>query len=298
MLASAPIVTIENSTIADNVVDARGEPGQEGGEIYGAGILMVPVPLPEEAEGTTLIANSTISGNTALAAGGAGGIDGYAQGGGILYLGSGSVRNSLVQDTIAANAIQSGTNGTAQGGGVGTISIFNETRLAIASSTIAGNSASGTPGAGNGGNVFAGGFYKFLGRPEFNGPTRISFADTIVANGVGGSGTENCMTEKGEGTLVSLGFNLDSRDQCGFHAAGDLIGKNPLLGPLQKNGGPTATLLPAPNSPVVDKGAAPGLKADQRGAFRPFDFAAIPNSTAAGADGSDIGAVELQAEGR
>ena len=53
-------------------------------------------------------------------------------------------------------------------------------------------------------------------------------------------------------------------------------------------------MAPAANSPAVDQGAAFGLTTDQRGVLRPIDFPTIPNSTAAGADGSDIGAFELQ----
>ena len=45
---------------------------------------------------------------------------------------------------------------------------------------------------------------------------------------------------------------------------------------------------------MVNKGSAFGLTADQRGLTRPVAFPGVPNSTAVGADGSDIGAVELQ----
>ena len=60
------------------------------------------------------------------------------------------------------------------------------------------------------------------------------------------------------------------------------------------NGGPTPTMAPALASPAVDQGSASGLATDQRGALRPVDFPSIPNSSAPGADGSDIGAVEIQ----
>jgi hypothetical protein len=66
---------------------------------------------------------------------------------------------------------------------------------------------------------------------------------------------------------------------------------DPLLGPLRDNGGPTSTMAPAAGSPVVDQGAAFGLTTDQRGLPRPSDLATIANA----ADGSDLGAVELQA---
>ena len=65
------------------------------------------------------------------------------------------------------------------------------------------------------------------------------------------------------------------------------------LGPLADNGGPTETLLPANDSPAVNKGST-SLADDQRGLARPVDFVGVPFSSASGADGADIGAVELQ----
>ena len=69
---------------------------------------------------------------------------------------------------------------------------------------------------------------------------------------------------------------------------------NPLLEALAANGGPTRTLAPAMGSPAIDAGSAFGLVTDQRGLPRPSDFTAIANA----GDGSDIGAVELQAPGQ
>ena len=53
-------------------------------------------------------------------------------------------------------------------------------------------------------------------------------------------------------------------------------------------------MAPALGSPAIDQGRSFGLTADQRGIVRPIDLPSIPNSAAAGADGSDVGAVELQ----
>jgi predicted outer membrane repeat protein len=73
------------------------------------------------------------------------------------------------------------------------------------------------------------------------------------------------------------------------------IHSNPLLGPLQNNGGPTDTLLPAFNSPVIDQGKG-GAPNDQRGFASPVDIASIPNAASSGNfPGTDIGAVELTA---
>jgi hypothetical protein len=67
---------------------------------------------------------------------------------------------------------------------------------------------------------------------------------------------------------------------------------DPLLGPLQDNGGPTQTMALMPGSPAIDAGNSSGPSTDQRGDPRPVDFTGIPN--AAGGDGADIGAFEVQ----
>jgi outer membrane biosynthesis protein TonB len=53
-------------------------------------------------------------------------------------------------------------------------------------------------------------------------------------------------------------------------------------------------MLPAASSPAVDAGST-GETLDQRGLARPADQPGIANSTALGADGADMGAVELSA---
>ena len=101
------------------------------------------------------------------------------------------------------------------------------------------------------------------------------------------------------GTLTSQGFNLIGNnsgatitpaqfsDQIG--TAGSPI--DPLLGPLQNNGGPTLTRALLSGSPAMDKGHSSGLATDQRGFPRTFDDPMIPNAT--DGDGTDIGAFEL-----
>jgi Ca2+-binding RTX toxin-like protein len=78
----------------------------------------------------------------------------------------------------------------------------------------------------------------------------------------------------------------------------NITGVDPQLGALGSNGGLTEThALPA-TSPAVDKGKRENgtETTDQRGAgfVRPLDSLSVPNSTAPGADGTDIGAFELQ----
>jgi hypothetical protein len=98
-----------------------------------------------------------------------------------------------------------------------------------------------------------------------------------------------------EGTLESDGYNLIGTTM-GATITGDTTGNqvnvDPMLGPLQDNGGSTFTLALLPGSPAIDRGESSGLGADQRGLPRPVDDPGTLNAT--GSDGSDIGAFEVQ----
>src|ERR1044071_9162559 len=74
---------------------------------------------------------------------------------------------------------------------------------------------------------------------------------------------------------------------------GDLINVDPMLGPLQDNGGPTPTMAPLQGSPAIEKGKAVGLYTDQRGLPRPVDNPNVSNALYYGT-AFDIGAVEVQ----
>jgi hypothetical protein len=70
-------------------------------------------------------------------------------------------------------------------------------------------------------------------------------------------------------TVTSHGYNLSSDDAGGFlTGAGDQINTDPLLGPLQDNGGPTFTHELLFGSPAIDTGDpafTPPPSNDQRG---------------------------------
>lgn len=84
--------------------------------------------------------------------------------------------------------------------------------------------------------------------------------NTILADNTG----YNC-----NGSIASLGHNLDSGNTCGLAAAGDQPNTNPLLGPLAYNGGPTPTYALLPGSPAINAGSNTGCPVtDQRGVRR------------------------------
>src|SRR5439155_9561689 len=124
-----------------------------------------------------------------------------------------------------------------------------------------------------------------------SGSATVTIRDTILKTGASGGNIFN-----DSGTVTSLGYNLSSDAAGGdgttgpggfLDATGDIRNTDPMLGPLQDNGGPTFTHALLVGSPAIDTGKdLSGTGQDQRGSVRPFDFASIPN--ASGGDGSDI----------
>ncbi len=267
--ADGTSITIRNSTIAGNVADVHSGSGP-GGIAEGGGIYV-------ELKSTTSASISaiTVNGNIADASSGSG-PGGIAEGAGMLVT-SEQPSVTFSNLTVAGNTGRApgSPGGIAKGGGLVVDLFEKDTSLTLVSATLVGNSVNAPGGIAEGGNA------------DPDPGTKV--ANSIISGGQGPAGVENC-SEKVE----SQGFNLESTDQCGLTGNGDQVNKDPLLGPLQNNGGPSPTMVPAANSPVVDQGAAFGLTADERGVVRPIDFPTIPNSAAPGADGSDIGAAELQ----
>jgi len=198
------------------------------------------------------------------------------------------------------------------------------TVLSLSSCTIAGNICGhgGINGIGMSGNGQA-------GQPGLNGVggagggilnddtnTAVVVRNTLIASNqtdVYDATTENGLTANGQianndvlgpavaGDFTSQGFNLIgvADDSTGFvnGTNADQVGSavapiDPLLGPLQLNGGPTPTLALLPGSPAIDQGKCFGVRIDQRGWARPYKNPRIPD--APGGDGSDIGAYERQ----
>ncbi len=91
-------------------------------------------------------------------------------------------------------------------------------------------------------------------------------------------------------TVSSSGYNLSSDAAGAFLIQPtDQNSTDPLLGPLQNNGGPTWTHALLAGSPAIDKGNS-SFATDQRSALRPYDDPASPNGSG---NKSDIGAFEF-----
>jgi CSLREA domain-containing protein len=154
----------------------------------------------------------------------------------------------------------------------------------VNSATITGNSAGFCDG--NGCTDSAGGFRISDGKTA-------TINNTIIAGNTIAPGLTS--SDLG-GTVASGDYNLIQNAGGWSFASGgthNITGQDPLLGPLQDNGGPTPTMALLANSPAIDQGNAFGLTTDQRGFVRPTDDQSIANAD--GGDGSDIGAYEFGA---
>jgi CSLREA domain-containing protein len=117
----------------------------------------------------------------------------------------------------------------------------------------------------------------------------FTVTNSIIANNVGGNCSSFGSPPELEGEIVSNGNNISSDASCNFTQPTDLPNTDPLLGPLQNNGGLTDTFALLENSPAIDAGSnANCLATDQRGISRPID--GDGNGTAV----CDIGAVEME----
>ena len=118
---------------------------------------------------------------------------------------------------------------------------------------------------------------------------------TSFGSAFGGNSPNTC--EPDFGAVVSEGYNYADDDSCGLDGGpGDVEnGPDPQVEPLGDFGGPTPTRPPMlPDSPLIDAipvaDCYPGIAVDQRDLPRPED------GNGDGANGCDIGAVEVQAQ--
>jgi cysteine-rich repeat protein len=97
---------------------------------------------------------------------------------------------------------------------------------------------------------------------------RISISDSIVAENTVGGEPADCAGESYPGSNTAIRSLIGSTAGCSISHDGNLIGVDPLLGPLADNGGLTPTHALLAGSPAIDAvGACTGT--DQRGVPRP-----------------------------
>jgi hypothetical protein len=245
-------VTISNSTINNNEAlctgggiafdDIGGTLTVMSSTIIGNSVLGCPVSARVSwvltggggivSSGSVTVINSTISGNT-VAEGGV-----PATGGGVACSGSMTVNNS----TISGNTVG---GYMCEGGG-----ISNGGILTLTNSTLNGNSAP----SGQGGAI--------------SNADQTMIGDTVLNAGASGGTIFN-----NGGTITSLGYNIASDNGGGvLTGPGDQINTDPMLGPLQDNGGPAFTHALLPGSPAINAGDpnfTPPPSFDQRGTGYP-----------------------------
>jgi Bacterial Ig-like domain len=248
--------TISGLTISDGSADCSCDFGST--DNIGGGIL--------NEDGALFLANTTVSDNTAKTGGG--GINNYngwmtltnttvsgntaASSGGISNHGTMELTNTTVSGNTAT---------TTNGGGIG-----NGGTMELTNTTVSGNTAT----------FGAGGIYNPAG-------ATIKLRNTIIARNTASTHPD------AEGTFASEGNNLigNTTGVTGL-VPSDLRNVNPLLGPLQNNGGATNTRALLMGSPAVDAAnntACPVT--DQRGARR-------DDGNNDGTRACDIGAFEVE----
>jgi len=260
-------MTVSNSTLSDNTGSGNYTYGEGGG----GGIANF---------GRLTVSNSTLSGNTAI------GRDLYrdGDGGGIgnFFFGTLTVSNSTLSGNTASGSYS-------DGGG-----IANFGTLTVSNSTLSGNTASGSYDNRGGGGIYTsgpnpvmltnvtltanratiggGGLYV----NPFGTPAAVLHNTLIAGNFSGATGTT---LDDVNGSLnPSSNYNLIG-DGTGMTGLSDGVNGNqigtaaapidPLLGPLQYNGGPTQTMALLPGSPALNAGSPAQLGVpDQRGVVR------------------------------
>jgi len=256
--------------------------------------------------GTASISNTSFSGNTPYFFGhsaGCGAIDNrstmtittstfdtnYANNN---YTSGGAICNGGTLTITASTLSNNSSSGNNAGYGG---AIFNYAgTLTVTNSTFSANSATTSGGAiySQGGTVQIGNS-TFGNNPEniggggalSNAGSSVLIQNSIVANSGNGG---NCA-----GTITSDGYNLSSDSTCNFSNSGDLNNKNPKLGKLKKNGGPTQTMALPKKSPALDAGNPAGCR-DFAGNLLATDQRGQPRPGGGETTGCDMGAYESQ----
>jgi hypothetical protein len=263
------VLTVMNSTLSDNSA-------LDGGGIY------------NDNDSTLTVTNSTLSGNSANYGGGIFNdfkltVTNSTLSGNSAQSGGGVYNNYdliMVNDTISGNQAYADGGGIYNGLGTSEANVYN--------SSIVSNVADVDPGVyvGRAGGIF---------NADFNGAVFNLRNSLVAGNSVSGAP----IYDECSGTLNSYGRNIIWAQSVVIisdcvilipSGSWTLLNDLALLGPLQNNGGPTATVALLPGSNAIDGGDpvfgcidynGNTLSTDQRGFARPVGA------------GCDVGAMEL-----
>ncbi|MFM7140799.1 MAG: choice-of-anchor Q domain-containing protein [Alphaproteobacteria bacterium] len=260
-ISNSGMMNLANSLIVDNAsrTDA-------GGGIYNDGELVIAI--------------TQVSANTAN------------DGGGLDNVG-GKVR--IVDSTFSGNKATGGTGGGIRNAAKdAALTIVNSTFNSNVGQKIGGGLANASPATADLNNVtFAQNASGDGGGIVSDKASGVVLSNTVLAtNTAGPGGAADC-----KGEVTSRGHNLVGKPgSCDFKGEGDLIGKDPKLGALSPNDGPTRTRALLDGSPAIG-GGSPKSPDGKDGACAPADQRGVKRPQAYGGDtkpACDIGAYEAQ----
>ncbi len=193
--------------------------------------------------GTVTIDGSTFERDTAVNSGGA-----IANSGGVANITNSTFTNNFADE-----------KGGAIGCGGGTVNL-NFVTIS--------NNECGFPDAGGG--IWA------------SGSGIMNVKNSIIANNLDRDGAQDCALDGfTPGTINLQNRNVIEDGSCGCSADPNCLARDPNLGPLAANGGPTWTMVPMVCSPAISFATNSSVSVDQRGQLRPQGAMA------------DVGAVEV-----
>ena len=315
IFTSGGTLMVTSSTISGNSAgDGAGIAG------FGGTVMLIDSILATNAAGhdaggiyigggTVTLSTSSLSGNSAIFGGGIWNASGLTLIGSTLSDNSASVWGGGIYNSArvtVANSTLSGNSAESEGGG-----IYNFGSVTVINSTLSRNSAGFRGGGISGAATLidstlsansslkdGGGIWSFEGPVTLTGCTvsgnsalregggiwngygSVTLNNTIVANSLAGGQIVNLL-----GTLLGSHNLIENESPSGLSGT---ITADPMLGPLQDNGGSTQTHALLPGGPAIDAGGNDlvpvDVTTDQRG----------PGFLRIAAGAVDIGAFEVQ----
>lgn len=256
-------------TITDSVFSANSSTDSGGGVIYNSGPLTITgstFTSNQAQDSGGAISEVTTSGTPSIT--GSTFFDNQAQSGvgGAIYLSQATM--TVSESTFESNDATNDAGGIYVAGSA-TLNVTNSTFSANTTGSRGGGIFSFNPVtltnvtiSDNSGASGAGGVHMY---------DTLTIKNTIIANNVTGG---DCILDSGGSVSGTSSDNLieDAANACGLTDGvdGNIVGNDPLLGPLQNNGGTTETHALLSGSPAINTGTNSGCPAtDQIGLARP-----------------------------